>query len=156
MAANDQAYYTAMGLAVPTTPLVAPVTYHENLLPDTHSKPLDQFPNVAVLTYRGESAEDQADQTEDALYDATIEAFVSSRDVDETARIANRYANALLAIIEDNPTLNGLTAPLAYQPSITLSQAVARRESTTTDRVIYLQGCRIELTYRVTGVWKVK
>lgn len=156
MLTSDESYYGALGEPTPETPLIVPVKYHENLLPDINRKPLDQFPNVAVLTYRSDSAEDQADQTEDALYDAVIEAFCSSRDVDEVARMANRYANALLAILEANPTLQGLTAPIAFQPSITVSQAVARRESTTTDRVIYLQGCRLELTWRVTGVWRIQ
>lgn len=156
MATNDTMWFQAMELAPETTRLDVPTKYHLNLIPETLKKPLNEFPNVSAACRMSSPSGDNADQTETAEYDLAIEAFMASRDADELSRITARYANALLQIAEDNPTLSGLTAPLAHQPTVTISSVVARRESTTTDRVDYMQGCRLDLIYLVDGVWKIK
>ncbi len=155
MSSNDAEWFAAMDMVPQDTELKLPTKYHVNLIPETLKKPIAEFPNVSVVTQMSSSTGENADQMETAQYSVAVEAFVASRDADEAARLVSRYANALLAIAENDPTLQGLVAPLAHQPTITISSVVARRESTTTDVVIYMQGCRLDLTYVVDGSWKI-
>lgn len=156
MVASDEEFYTAMGLEVPETTLLAPRTW----LVGAHPPVLEQgiegltFPSISSVCFRkGETTQGTGgDQFDFIPHHGYVEAIVASQDFDEAGRIAKRYGKALHRIITDHKTLDGISEPLQITPDAQVSPTYPVGASNTGPGEIYLAFAKVEFVFEVIQV----
>lgn len=145
---EDATYFAALGEAVPVTPKLYPAIYFEGSFPSVLERPRDNYPNVAVVSYRHRSAQDAGDQYEIANNRIYVEAFVMHDDESTVNRMAQRYARAVHRTL----VLGGFYEA-EYTPDTDISNAAVRRVDQWTEDLTYIQGCRLEWDLKTVGTW---
>jgi hypothetical protein len=157
MIAKDLAYYGALGLEVPETPLEVPALYLTGHHPFLLDKPIEDFPNVVTNATQTIDSQDDWDQGQLVPVSVYLEAFVAARDdpddltygSDATNRIVKRYAKALNRCVWKDQTLGGLTERVSSMGDVQVSNSTARRIDDLHSDLVYLRGCRISYTFTV-------
>ena len=146
---EDTAYYAALGVPpVPETPKMYPAIYFEGSFPSVLERPRQDYPNVAVVSYRHRSARDRGDQYETANNRIYVEAFVMHDDEATVNRMAQRYARALHRTL----VIAGFYEA-EFTPDPDISNAAIRRVEQFKEDLTYIQGCRLEWDLQTIGTW---
>ena len=146
---EDAAYFAALGVSpVPETPKLYPAIYFEGSFPSVLERPRDNYPNVAVVSYRHRSARDAGDQYEIANNRIYVEAFVMHDDEATVNRMAQRYARAVHRTLVLNHFYEA-----DFTPDVDISNAAIRRVDQWTEDLTYIQGCRLEWDLKTVGTW---
>lgn len=155
MVAEDATFYPAIGEPVPTTPKQYPARFFMGSYPSVLERPPEDYPNVAVVSYRHRSAEDAGDQFELVNNRLYVEAFVMHEDEGTVNRMANRYARALHKVLAANRSLGDSDVVFGgeFSPDIDISNAAIRRVEQFREDLTYIQGCRLEWDLQTAGTW---
>ena len=129
METEDTVFYAALGESVPVTPKQYPSRYYLGHHPSILDRPVIDYPNVTVVSYRSRSIGDlAADQYEVVGHEAYVEAFVVHEDESTVNRMALRYAKALNRVVDQHRDLDEVTIePIFITPDAAISNAAARR-----------------------------
>jgi hypothetical protein len=119
--------------------------------PSLIDAPIEHYPNVCVIADRFDPI-GGFDQGTDVLDRLRIEIMVKSLDGEESVnkRIV-RTADAVLAVIQANTTLNGTVAGLEDQQRGFIGAVFPRESQTSYGSRWYWQGARLDFTVRKTG-----
>lgn len=155
MVAEDNAFYSAMGESVPNTPKQYPAQFFLGSYPSVLERPLEDYPNVAVVCYRHRSAEDAGDQYELINNRIFVEAFVVHEEEGAVNRMANRYAKALHKVLAEHRSMDDADIVFGgeFSPDIDVSNAAVRRVDQFQEDLVYIQGCRLEWDLQTAGTW---
>jgi hypothetical protein len=147
--AEDAAYYSALSVSpVPETPKQYPAVWMLGSFPSVLERPREDYPNVAVVSYRHRSARDLGDQYEIANNRIYVEAFVMHDDEATVNRLAQRYARAVHRTL-----VIGGFYEAEFTPDVDISNAAIRRVDQWTEDLTYIQGCRLEWELKTVGTW---
>ncbi len=146
--AEDTAYFSALSQTVPETPKFYPAIYFEGSFPSVLERPPADYPNVAVVSYRHRSANDDGDQYEIANNRVYVEAFVLHPDEATVNRMAQRYAKAVHRTL-----VKAHFYEANFTPDVDISNAAARRVEQFDDAITFIQGCRLEWDVKTVGTW---
>lgn len=155
MEEKDAEYYAAIGEPAPVTPKLYPAKFFLGHHPSILERDPEDYPNITVVSYDHRSANDfGADQYETARNLAYVEAFVLHDDESVVNRLAWRYAKAMHRVVGQFKDLSDSDIePITATPETQISNAAARRVSQFTDDITYIQGCRLEYSFRTKGLW---
>jgi len=155
MDAQDATYYAALGESALPVPKVYPTRYFLGSYPSVLERPPEDYPNIAVVSYRHRSAEDVGDQYEVVNNRLYVEAFVMHDDESTVNRLAYRYAKALHKVLAANRSLGDDNVIFGgeFSPDIDVSNAAVRRVEQFKEDLTYIQGCRLEWDLQTAGTW---
>lgn len=134
-------------------------------VPSLIEAPIDAFPNVSVMGYQ---AQNSPVDSIDLYYGVAVNIFIeimcksgpypdinvaiSDAGEETVNRRTSRTTDAVVSVINKNPTLNGLVAPIQTPPNITIFDVFKRHQNRDRGPLFYWQGSRLE--YRVTRLMK--
>lgn len=155
MAVEDTEFYAALGQDEESTPLVYPVAFYLGHIPDILDHDVSGYPSVVAMCYDHGQNDSAFDQVEELSNGAFVEAFVVDSDASTVNRLAWRYAKALHRLLTTHKSLGEWPTiwELDGSPAVTVSQSIAKRVTEFGDDWTYLQGCRLEFTYKTPVEW---
>lgn len=134
-------------------------------VPSLIEAPIDAFPNVSVMGFQ---AQNDPISNIDLYYGVAVNIFieimcksgpypdinvaVSDAGEETVNRRVTRTTDAVVSVINRNPTLNGLVQPIQTPPSVTIFDVFKRHQNRDRGPLFYWQGSRLE--YRVTRLMK--
>ncbi len=151
----DEAYFAAINEEVPRTPKYHPVKFFLGHHPSILERPATDYPNVTTVAHQHRSAGDEGDQYEVVNNTIYSEAFLLYAEEDALDRMVQRYARAMHRVVSSFPQLSNVEIePIDQTPNVDVSVATARRLEEFKDDIVYVQGCRVEHTFRTAGLWQ--
>lgn len=151
---EDTDYYAALGESVPVTPKPYPVRFFLGHHPSVLDRPVADYPNITAVSYDSSPGNDTYDQVEVVSSRAYIEAFVVHADESTVNRLAWRYAKALHRILTQYKELaDSRLEQITDAPRVLISNASARRIEEFKDDIVFIQGCRLESSFRSRDLW---
>lgn len=140
---------------------VEPFNFYSGHVPSLIFAPVTNYPNISVMSDQSNPSAFGGDQWNATTIPLIIEALVIdgpypvSDDFNRVGeelcnRKVQRMAEAIHAVIGDNPTLNGLVQPIVQEPRVIWSECFRRAEETSHGADYYWQG--VNLTYLVDKV----
>lgn len=154
MTAEDPAFYAALGESTPVTPLQYPTRFFMGHHPSILDRPSEDYPNITVVAYNARTIEEGYDQVEVTGNVAYAEAFLLHSDEATLNRMTQRYARALQRVLTSIKELSTSdTEAIEEQPRVSVSNAAARRLDSFVEEIVFVQGCRLEATYRTRDSW---
>lgn len=145
-----------------TSDKVQPQNFYPGHIPSLIMAPVSAYPNVSVMSDQVVPAPVfGSDHYNGARLPLIIESIVLDgpytsdddfhRNGEELVnKKVQRMAEAIHAVIGDNPTLNGLVMPIVDEPRVIFSECFRRSESTSYGADYYWQG--VNMTYQVDKV----
>jgi hypothetical protein len=135
--------------------------FHTGHKPSLINAPIEQYPNVSALAaVSAPSTVDQdIDHTQASDLALAIEVMCKAtereaKDPEEMVdRRAKRTAEAINKVILDNRNLNGLIPDIGSPPSIRHTNVFIRKEDTSTGRLWFWQGARLQYTIRKLSIY---
>lgn len=123
--------------------------FHLGFQPSLIKAPLEEYPNVSVMTDRaGQGSFDNIDQMDSYSLQLLIELLVKSENDAEVNARALRTAEAVNVCMMSNDTLNGVVAGFDGPPTVQAGEVFYRKAETSYGEEIAMQGVRLE--YAVT------
>lgn len=128
--------------------------FYEGHRPSLINAPIERYPNVAVMAYRGVPGDentvlDQIDSYNDTL---ALELMVKGQDEQTVNRRVQRTAEAANLCLMRDQSLGGLVTGFETAPTLTVSDVFTRKERTSYGPHWYWQGARIEYAVRKDAV----
>ena len=142
-------------VALTTIEPVDPEDFHEGHVPSLISAPIDNYPNVAVISVRSSpaAASDQLDQQDAYLDQIAVEVMVKSiTGESEVDRRLKRTAEAVHLTLKARQTLGGTISGLDSMPTVVWGDVFTRKESTSYGPHWFWQGARLEYAIRKNAV----
>lgn len=134
-------------------------------VPSLIDAPIDAFPNIAVMGYQSQNS---ATDTMDLYYGISVGIFIeimcksgpypdinvaiSDAGEETVNRRTSRTTEAVVSVINKNPTLNGLVQPIQAPPNVTIFDVFKRHQNRDRGPLFFWQGARLE--YRVNRAMK--
>lgn len=123
--------------------------FHLGFQPSLIKAPLEEYPNVSVMTDRaGQAPFDTVDQMDAYALRLLVELLVKSPNEAEVNARALRTAEAVNVCMMSNETLNGTVAGFDGPPTVQMGEVFYRKEATSYGDQVAFQGVRLE--YAVT------
>jgi hypothetical protein len=139
-----------------------PATIHIGHRPSMVEAPVENYPSMAIMSFRSSPIADQNDQSETSSISLSIEAIVRSGPFDhedktgdgETAvnRRAKRTAEAINHVMLSSRNIVGFTPP-ERAPVTIIGDVWTRDEQITNGNRWYFQGIRLEYAFRKMSVY---
>lgn len=154
MTLKDAEYYAAIGVSpVPNTPIPMPAVFISGHDPLVLERPLEDFPNLAVVCYVHPlsgfgQTEVEVDQGEFVLSTVYSEIFANSDDSQQLNRMSKRYAKGMHRAIQMDLTMGGSVFKDQVSPEVDISNVVVTPKTDLDDEWTYFQGCRLQYTFK--------
>jgi len=119
--------------------------------PSLIEAPVGNYPNCAVMCERAEPMPAMGGDHFAVYSDMlAIEIMVKAKENEEDAanRRVHRMADAVVAVLDVNKTINGLAQESIDEPRVYISNLFTRREKTRYGDTFYWQGARIERPFQ--------
>lgn len=140
---------------------VEPSNFYSGHVPSLIYAPVSKYPNISVMSDQVIPTNFGGDHYGTTRLPLIVEALIIdgpysvenafNRIGEELCnRKVQRMAEAIHAVIGDNPTLNGLVQPIVDEPRVIWSECFRRSEETTHGADYYWQG--VNLTYQIDKV----